>query len=260
MPVSGTRTSRFLASATPFSTAGGTSFALPKPEPDDALAVARGRRGREKLNRRPPFMTFAERLTLTTVSVRYRPSAADVVDLAAHPVSFAGSRAATPAARSASATALTRPWYLYGPRSKQAALMPSATPSCAEVLARRPSRRRRCRPWPARATWSTARRACAPPRRRSSCSQTCCLVRWTVTRGALGRAADAAADAVGAGQAALGQELLQSSRLTSPRPRRTCRPSGRRPRRRSGRPCPCRARAGATLRSSAANWPTTCLS
>src|SRR5262245_38739232 len=68
LPFVATRNMFFLASFTAFSTDGGTSLALPKPTPT-CPRPSPTTTSAEKLKRRPPFTTVAQRLILTTCSV-----------------------------------------------------------------------------------------------------------------------------------------------------------------------------------------------
>src|SRR5262249_15074246 len=67
VPTRGTSTRLFFASFTPFSTALGTARALPNPKPTLPSRLPTTTSA-EKEKRRPPFITLAQRFTLTTIS------------------------------------------------------------------------------------------------------------------------------------------------------------------------------------------------
>src|SRR5690606_21878072 len=70
-PASGTRNRFFFACSVPLRIASGTSFALPRPAPTWPLPSPTMTRA-EKLNRRPPLTTLAQRLMSTTRSTSSR--------------------------------------------------------------------------------------------------------------------------------------------------------------------------------------------
>jgi hypothetical protein len=77
----GTSTRFFIPSLIAFSTAGGTSLALPYPQPTLPFPLPTTT-SPAKLNRRPPFTTVAHRRTFTTFSVNSPPALDSLPDAA----------------------------------------------------------------------------------------------------------------------------------------------------------------------------------